>query len=75
MNSKTYGYICVSTRKQNEDRQRIALIVFGIDPRNIMMDKKSGKDFDRPGYRRLCKKSEAGRHSDHQKYRPAGKKL
>ena len=48
-----YGYIRVSTREQNEDRQRIALTEVGV--RNIILDKCSGKDFDRPGYRRLCR--------------------
>lgn len=60
MNSKIYGYIRVSTREQNEDRQRIALIEFSVEPKNIIMDKKSGKDFERPGYRRLCKKMKPG---------------
>jgi DNA invertase Pin-like site-specific DNA recombinase len=49
-----YGYIRVSTREQNEDRQRIALTEVGV--RNIILDKCSEKDFDRPGYRRLCRK-------------------
>lgn len=57
---KTYGYIRVSTKEQNEDRQRIALSNFGVDPRNIVLDKQSGKDFNRPGYRRLCKKIKPG---------------
>lgn len=51
----TYGYIRVSTKDQNEDRQRIALIEAGVLPKNIILDKQSGKDFNRPGYRRLCK--------------------
>lgn len=53
-----YGYIRVSTREQNEDRQRIALEQAGI--RNVVLDKCSGKDFDRPGYRRLCRKLKPG---------------
>lgn len=51
-----YGYIRVSTKDQNEDRQRIALRNAGVPEKNIILDKRSGKDFDRPGYRRLCKK-------------------
>ena len=43
-----YGYIRVSTREQNEDRQRIALRKAGIPEKNIFIDKQSGKDFDRP---------------------------
>ncbi len=53
---KTYGYIRVSTREQNEDRQRIALEEFGVQPKQIFMDKQSGKDFNRPAYQRLIKK-------------------
>lgn len=56
----TYGYIRVSTKDQNEDRQRIALIDAGVLPKNIILDKQSGKDFNRPGYRRLCKKVKPG---------------
>lgn len=56
----TYGYIRVSTKDQNEDRQRKALIDAGVLPKNIILDKQSGKDFNRPGYRRLCKKAKPG---------------
>ena len=55
-----YGYIRVSTKDQNEERQRIALINAGVLPKNIILDKQSGKDFNRPGYRRLCKKLKPG---------------
>jgi len=55
-----YGYIRVSTRDQNEDRQIIALGEAGIPEKNILIDKQSGKDFDRPGYRRLCRKVKPG---------------
>lgn len=41
-----YGYIRVSTREQNEDRQVIALTDWGIDVEKIYLDKQSGKDFD-----------------------------
>ncbi len=57
---RQFGYIRVSTREQNEDRQRIAMTEFGISPRNIVCDKISGKDFHRPGYRQLVKKMKAG---------------
>lgn len=43
-----YGYIRVSTRDQNEDRQLIALRDLNIPEKNIFMDKQSGKDFNRP---------------------------
>lgn len=56
----TYGYIRVSTKEQNEDRQRIALMDVGVPEKNIILDKQSGKDFNRPGYLRLCKKVKPG---------------
>ena len=56
MNSTTYGYIRVSSKDQNEDRQRIAMREAGVDEKHIFMDKQSGKDFDRPGYRRVLRK-------------------
>jgi DNA invertase Pin-like site-specific DNA recombinase len=58
--SNTYGYIRVSSRDQNEDRQRIAMRDAGVEDARIYMDKQSGKDFDRPGYRRLLKKLKPG---------------
>ena len=57
---RTYGYIRVSTKEQNEDRQLIAMREFGIAAENVIMDKQSGKDFDRPGYKRLMRKLKAG---------------
>lgn len=56
MNEKTYGYIRVSSRDQNEARQRIAMREFGIPDDFIFMDKQSGKDFERPGYKQLMRK-------------------
>lgn len=56
MDRKTYGYIRVSSRDQNEDRQRIAMREFGIPDELVFVDKQSGKDFDRPGYKRLMRK-------------------
>lgn len=52
----TYGYIRVSSRDQNEDRQQIALKEVGVPESNIFLDKQSGKDFNRPEYKRLLKK-------------------
>lgn len=52
----TYGYIRVSTREQNEDRQRIALRARGIPASHIYTDKQSGGDFDRPRYRALVRR-------------------
>lgn len=51
-----YGYIRVSTREQNEDRQRIALREIGVQDSCVYMDKQSGKDFDRPQYKRLVRR-------------------
>lgn len=54
--SKTYGYIRVSSKDQNEDRQLVAMREKAVPQKNIYMDKQSGKDFDRPAYQRLMKK-------------------
>jgi len=56
VNANVYGYIRVSSLDQNEDRQLIAMQGAAIPKDNIFMDKQSGKDFDRPNYRRLVKK-------------------
>ena len=53
---KIYGYIRVSTREQNEDRQVIALREVGVPERNGYIDKQSGKDFERPQYRKMVRK-------------------
>ena len=52
----TYGYIRVSTRDQNEDRQLIAMRELSIPEKNVFLDKQSGKDFERPQYKKLVKK-------------------
>ena len=51
-----YGYIRVSSRDQNEYRQLIALKEVGVPEKNIYLDKQSGKDFNRPQYRKLLRK-------------------
>jgi DNA invertase Pin-like site-specific DNA recombinase len=51
--SNIYGYIRVSSRDQNEDRQLIALRALSIPAKNIFMDRQSGKDFERPQYKKL----------------------
>ena len=53
MDKRVYGYVRVSTKEQNLDRQLIALIENNVDERNIIMDKESGKDLDREGYQLL----------------------
>ena len=55
-----FGYIRVSSKDQNEDRQCIALAPYNIPPSNLFMDKQSGKDFNRPAYRRMMKKMKRG---------------
>ena len=55
-----YGYVRVSSREQNEDRQLAAMQDFGIQNGNIYLDKQSGKDFNRPAYLRLLKKLKRG---------------
>ena len=54
--NKLLGYMRVSSREQNEDRQRIALLEMDVPEANIYMDKLSGKNFDRPQYKRLLQK-------------------
>lgn len=60
MSNMHYGYIRVSSKDQNEDRQLDALKVYGIYGKNLYIDKQSGKDFERPAYKRLMKKMKAG---------------
>lgn len=60
MIGKVYGYVRVSTKEQNEDRQLIALHGFPVPEKNIYMDKLSGKDFNRPQYQKLLKKLRPG---------------
>ncbi len=55
-----YGYARVSTKEQNEQRQIIGLKKFGLEEKNIFVDKQSGKDFDRTQYRRLIRRLRDG---------------
>ena len=55
-----FGYVRVSTKEQNEDRQLLALLECGVPEKNILMDKQSGKDFNRPEYKALLKRLRAG---------------
>lgn len=52
----TYGYVRVSSREQNENRQLIALKEVGLTGKVIFLDKQSGKDFNRPQYKKLLRK-------------------
>lgn len=60
MEAKIYGYVRVSTKEKCEDRQLIALHEFGVLDSLIYVDKISGKDFNRPKYKRLIKKKKPG---------------
>lgn len=57
---KKYGYVRVSTREQNLERQILAMKGEGLEDKNIYADQMSGKDFDRPKYNRLMKKLKPG---------------
>ena len=60
MEQQIYGYVRVSTKEQNEDRQLIAMREFGVPEKNILIEKQSGKDFDRPKYQRVVRKLKPG---------------
>ncbi|MFA9381171.1 MAG: recombinase family protein, partial [Acetanaerobacterium sp.] len=57
---KMYGYIRVSSKDQNEDRQRLAMREKNVPDQNLFIDKQSGKDFDRPAYQALMKTLKKG---------------
>lgn len=57
---RVYGYARVSSRDQNLARQMDALLGFGVEPRRIVTDKASGKNFLRPGYQRLLRTMRSG---------------
>lgn len=59
--SEVYGYVRVSSRDQNEERQMIAMREVGVMSRNIYVDKMSGRDFNRNGYCRLVRRLRGGR--------------
>ena len=56
MTERKYGYVRVSSKDQNEDRQILAMQEFGIEKNCLFVDKQSGKDFNRPQYPRLLRK-------------------
>ena len=55
-----YGYIRVSSMDQNEDRQRIAIAAKDVPEKNVYIDKQSGKDFNRPQYKKLVRRLKPG---------------
>ena len=60
MSGKTYGYVRVSTRGQKEDRQMIAMREFGVPEEHIIVERQSGKDFERPVYLQLMRALQSG---------------
>ena len=58
--SQTYGYIRVSSRDQNENRQLDAMAACAVPAKNLFIDKQSGRDFNRPAYKRLIKRLRPG---------------
>ena len=60
MGGKIYGYVRVSTQHQCEDRQLAAMREYGVAENCIVVEKQSGKDFDRPQYQRLLRRLRAG---------------
>ena len=60
MQSSVFGYVRVSTREQNEDRQLIAMQEMDVPRKNVFIDKQSGKDFNRPQYKRLMNRIREG---------------
>lgn len=54
--TNVYGYVRVSTRDQNESRQMAALLELSVPKKNIFLDKQSGKDFERPAYKRMVRR-------------------
>ena len=56
----TYGYVRVSSRDQNEERQMVAMEEFGVEKKDIYLDKQSGKNFERPQYQKLLRKIKSG---------------
>ena len=73
--NRTYGYVRVSARDQNEARQLDAMAAHGVNKKCIFIDKQSGKDFNRPQYRRLLKRLKRGRYPRGQEHRPAWPQL
>lgn len=60
MANRIYGYIRVSTREQNIERQMLSLLEAGIDKKDIYVDKQSGKNFQRPAYTKMMRRVREG---------------
>lgn len=70
-----YGYVRVSGKSQNEERQLYAMEKAGIARERLYIDKQSGKDFNRPEYQRLLRKLPGGRRALCPEHRQAGAEL
>ena len=70
---RVYGYVRISSRDQNEARQMAAMREAGVSDRDIYLDKRSGADFERQGYRQLLRRLRG--YTYRQEYRPAGAEL
>lgn len=57
---KTYAYVRVSSKEQNLDRQLNALVPYNVEKKNVFCDYQSGKDFKRPGYKKMIRRMKAG---------------
>ena len=60
MGNRIFGYVRVSSTDQNEDRQLLALNKVNVPAKNIFIDKLSGKDFNRPQYKKMKRKLRSG---------------
>lgn len=60
MDGNIFGYIRVSSIDQNEERQLVAMAEAGVPDKNLYMDKQSGKDFDRPQYKKMVRRMRKG---------------
>ena len=68
MTGAIYGYIRVSSIDQNENRQLLAMHEKQIPAKNLYIDKQSGKDFERPNYKKVSQKTKTGRFAVYFKY-------
>lgn len=65
----TYAYIRIPTKEQHENRQKIAILKYGVSPERIILDRQSGKDFACPSYRALVERLQAEDTLVDQEYR------
>lgn len=73
--NRVFEYVRVSSKEQNEARQVIAMEEFGVPSASILVDKQSGRDFDRPMYKRLMRNLKPGGYPCDQEHRSIRKEL